>query len=295
MITLVLIGITFFSSCEKQELDLNTVEIGNNLDLPFVVSNENGVLNFETKADYELALNYLVELESNGELDQFEKQLGFNSYRSIYQFDEQKMDDIQDNILATFLNPSNKVIIEQKMFEINLIEDRVSVWEHQDCELKSAQDELLIGEFRCDEDVFDLLENGAVLKSVQGDYCKSNKETDNNGGNFIVQESGWVTYYNCKVSYFRAGIYYTLKAVMSVSENRSDIEIDVITCTYTKKNWTKKDKDHSESGYGWSRIYRPFWGLSRLRDHDFKVKFTGKDNATGSTWMTKTLHIECDK
>lgn len=266
----VLSGMIVLNSCEKQEVETSSLSTESNIELPFEVSNDNGVLNFETKLDYELALDYLVELERTRELDKFETALGFDSYRSTFINNKQKMSDIQDDILATFLNPSNKVIIEQKMFEVNMPDDLVSVWEHMDCDLKSAAKDVLIGEFKCSEDVFSILEGAPRLKS--SDFCDGNQE----GFEQPVNYGSYRTVYTCEVDYIKAGLYYTLNARIKqtgTAETTIGLKTTAENCYFTLRDNSSHTYAKDESGISWERNFRPYWGLQRIRDYYFKVDF----------------------
>ena len=265
---LVCAGMVMFNSCSEKLVDPEVV-IENSLDLPFEVSVENGVLNFETKTDYELALNYLVELELKGELDQFENSLVFESYRTAFKNNKEKMDAIQDDVLASFLNPQQQVVIENKLFEVSLTEDRVSVWEYQGCELKSVSYEILIGQFKCDDDIFEKLEGVPSLKS--SDYCEGNHEGFNVP---ITYGNNYHNVFEVDVDYIKAGLYYTLNArIRQSGDNQTKIGLRTDNCSYTKKDGSNYTYSKDESGFDWERNFRPYWGLQRLKAYTFEVDF----------------------
>lgn len=282
---LVCAGLVLFNSCSEKLVEpADGFDVS--IDLPFDVFVENGVLNFNTKVDYELALEYLVDLELTGNLGKFENLLNFESYRKTFINNKEKMDAIQDDVLASFLNPSNKVIIEQKLFEVNLVEDRVSVWEHMDCEQKSSSTEMLIGEFRCDDDVFSILEGSPILKS--SDYCDGNHEGFNVP---IIYGNNYRNVFEVDVDYIKAGLYYTLNArIRQSGDNQIEIGLRTDNCSYIKRDGSSYSYTKDESGVNWERNFRPYWGLQRLKAYTFEVDFYF---LWGAEYSVATVKNEC--
>ena len=277
----VIIGLIVLNSCEKQEVVISESKPENSIELPFAVSNDNGVLNFETKEDYELALNYLVNLEIKGELNQFESQTGFESYRLRFKDNNEKMNEIQDDILATFLNPDKKVVIEKHLFEINLVDNKVSVWDYQGCDLKSANTDLYVGEFHCDDDVFGILEGKLINKSVNATTCPESKFGVLERVEMVDQDQ-FLTYYDYYVQYIKGGIYYTLNSRIRCQLTKTVLKISCNGGTYRRIN---KDENqdieaHEESGKDWERNYRAYWGLNRLEEYNFPVAFSASTTTT---------------
>lgn len=280
-------SITFFS-CEKESADSTITKT----DLPFAVENEDGILNFATQNDYEQALNYLVELESKHSLSDFSEKLNFKSFLDVYKHDQSKMDIIKDDIFASFLNPDCKVIIDNKLFEIKMDENQVLVWAYTQCDTKSSTDNILIGSFSCDDNVFELLENDSNLKSIAIETCPAHSVEKENQG-YAVNNGRELTSYHYRVFYIKGGIYYTLNSRISQDYTKTTLTLESEDCKYkaVRQSETEVD-DHSETYKEWSITYRPYWGLKRLDSYFIKVKFSAKDDF-GATVFTHTLTDTC--
>jgi hypothetical protein len=292
VLLIVCAGVLVFYSCEKE--NVKPVVYNEQIALNFNVFNDDGILNFETIADYEAAIDYLVTLESENNLDLFDETLGFISYRSKYKNNTKKMDDIQDDILATFLNPDLKVVIENNIFEVDMPNESVTVLAFNECELKSSSSDYLVGIFGTNEDVIYLLTNN--LKSVAGsDYCDSGKEKVKDLGLAVGEHNDYLVNYNMTTKYVKGGIYFTLNTRIRQQLTKAKVKIHVPVCWYTPRNKEKVTKSgHSESGNNWERNYRPYWGVRRLEDFNFQVKFTSSYQGFSSS-LNYTQTLSCEK
>lgn len=280
-------SITFFS-CEKESADSTITK----KDLPFAVENEDGILNFATQNDYEQALNYLVELENKQKLGEFSEKLNFKSFLDVNKHDQSKMDIIKDDIFASFLNPDCKVIIDNKLFEIKMDENQVLVWAYTQCDTKSSTDNILIGSFSCDDNVFELLENDSNLKSIAIETCPAHSVEKENQG-YAVNNGKELVSYHYRIFYIKGGIYYTLNARISQDNFKTTLSLSSTGCKYKPvRSSEQKRADHSESYQEWDINFRAYWGLKRLDSYTMNVQFSAKDDH-GATVFTNSLSDIC--
>lgn len=168
-----LLLVLFVISCNEQDSSVQDKFIDVS-DFVFDVSKDGDILSFASEEDFELAIEYLVKLEQNNQLEMFCETIGFQSYRSIYKNDSLMMANVEDDdVLATFLNAECKVNIGDYLFQINMSDEQVLVWEGLDCNLKSTStSNQLIDEYSNTDDIFAKL-NGELIE--QGSYCSQDR------------------------------------------------------------------------------------------------------------------------
>lgn len=195
-----------FVSCEKE---IEKVSQGNvkslniekrleGLDV-ICVKVENNTLNFETEEDFQKCINLFVNNDYS-KLDEFEGNLDFLSYRSLYKSGMDKC-PVNDPVFAAMLNLKKQIIIENFLFTLDFNNRKIEV---KSC----AAIDQPVRRFSFDDDVFAIVKNESILKSTTTDYCGQE--------NVVHNFSGGVT---TSVDYNKYGVYFSLVSKIMVAQD----------------------------------------------------------------------------
>lgn len=121
-------------SCEKPSNTNNIEDIFGinvsvrhpNANMP-AKSDPDAWLCFDTRADYEAAIDLLAEDESL--YSDFEDALGFISMRQVLTEEQRDSIEISDDLLATLLNRNGVIQIGNYLFNINVLRDSTTVFD----------------------------------------------------------------------------------------------------------------------------------------------------------------------
>lgn len=235
-------------------------------------------LYFNTKQDYESAINLLSSNTTDSLLSSFENALSFSSMRSSMSESTREAIEIEDDILATLINPVGRVRIGDNIFEIDAYNDSVLVY--------SADDTKSLMVFSTDDEIFDILEG----KKDSGEKGCSAK-------NKVKNIEVGVSEIDCKVVYQKAGIYFSLQSKISKNNISGGADIYLYCEGYNGvTNRFIKNKDpqtyliqsYSTGGNKRSYNYRPYSGTRKLVNFHFKVHFS----ATYSTINVGSFPLE---
>lgn len=160
---------------------------------------ENNTLNFQTEEDFQKCINLFVDNDYS-KLDEFEDNLEFLSYRSLYKTGLDKC-LIDDPVFASMLNLKKQIIIENFLFTLDFTCRTIEV---KSCVSKDQG----IRNFSFDDDVFAILKNENILKSTTSDYCGQE--------NAVHSFSGDVT---TSVDYNKYWIYFSLVSKIKVAQD----------------------------------------------------------------------------
>ena len=107
-----------FTGCKKDELvskeDAQSIVSFENIKVKVLEDR----LYFESRTDYAFAIEKLSNIEESN-FDLFEKSIGFQSMRSVLNQKEREAINIEDELLATLINPQGIIQIGDNIFEID--------------------------------------------------------------------------------------------------------------------------------------------------------------------------------
>lgn len=282
-----------FLSCKTENVDepsIDTLKIEsehvkflNQIDLTV----KNNMLVFASREDYEKTLDYLGPLQSIDFME-WDKELNFYSLRSIKTEEELEAIGIYDDLLATLLNPDHLIAIENNIYKIDVLNDRVEVI--SDTQFKNVKSfsskSGKISLFSTEDDVLDLIENGQP--SIDRGYCSSRKVSRNYNLSGLGIES--------KIVYQRGGIFKSL--IAKIKKNGSGGYISLESTPGAGNFWkNKKTKNKRNIGYysngGTKRkySYRPYNRTRRLKSFKFDMTYTAEFGGSSSAYK---LYISCN-
>jgi len=204
-LVLVMISIvTIFYGCEKSMIE--TVEVSKpaltiNFE-KFSLSVENNTLVFSTENDLYECFDYLSEL-GDKHFDEFEKAIGFSSFRTHYKFDSLNLALFNDDLYKTLLNHNREIIVSGYIFCDDPLSNKIYASELIDgCSILHSSPSFIVDR---DQDVFSVLKGSPSLKNSAA--CPPNHPDE-----FEIEHNSRVI--NCKIEYSNGIIKY-LKASMS--------------------------------------------------------------------------------
>ncbi len=276
------------SSSESSQNNLPFSSLG------FKVEVKNDMLSFPTREDYDSALEFLGPKDPKG-FETWEKEIGFQSMRSLHNIEELESRGIQDNLLATLLNSDGMIEINQNIFQIDIPNDLVSVLSTENFIGKSSFKVLTekTRTFSTNDNVLDILEgkeetNSSVQRSS---YCSTNKvDWDDSTG-----------YLSAKVVYQKAGILNSLQS--KIQQSSVNIFNLGLRTNGTNNFWVNKTSSGTIGPYetafflAETKSYRPYYSSRRLKDYRFSIEFFAQDKhyqGTSAGMITKTLTIICN-
>ena len=237
-------------------------------------------LYFESKSDYELAIN-TYRNASDSLMSVFEETLNYSSMRSSLTVEQREDIEIEDDLLAMMLSPIGVVQIGDYLFQIDVINDKVLVYDQTMPKSTPLS-------FSVDDEVFSLL-NGNKDSGEKGCSAK-NKETGIKFANTKI---------DCKVVYQRAGIYFSLQSKIKKRMWGGDVELH-LTCLEGTSSY-KKNKDSTVYTIdGWtlyglnhSYHYRPYSSTTKLVNFHFNVDFNAYNLANNTDMGWRHMQINC--
>lgn len=243
-------------------------------------------LYFENRADYAFAIEKLSNFEE-GSFDLFEKSIGFQSMRSLLNQKEREAINIEDELLATLLNPQGIIQIAENIFEIDALNETVTVYPASETREKKNGSQI----FSTNDDVFDRLDGIETLFTKSS--CPSYKEK-------IENWAVWGGNVECKVVYQKAGIYFSLQSKIKKNFWGGSAYIE-LSCP-SGSSYTQNRRGASQlsipdnSQGGWDRVYnyRPYSSMRGLRQYYFSVTFYCDDSVSGYPPYSTTLTINCN-
>ncbi|MBN1950777.1 MAG: hypothetical protein JW801_06210 [Bacteroidales bacterium] len=171
------------------------------------------MLSFNTVDDYEKAITFLSEGDISA-CQKLEEQLDFISMRIAYLHKDEI--PVDDDMLATLLNPDARIKIAGQVYEIDTKNEKVHLIQQE----TSTQKEAVIASYGFEDEV--LYMSTSNEKATETDYCDAFNEGDES-----QTQWGTVTY---KVRYIRYGIYFKFYASIdcnyTLSNNHLAIEAE---------------------------------------------------------------------
>ncbi|MBO6025903.1 MAG: hypothetical protein J6P73_01510 [Bacteroidales bacterium] len=212
-------------------------------------------------------------------LSVFENQLSFNSMRVALSESEREAIDIEDDVLATLLNPNGAIQIDNYLFFIDVENDHALVYD-----LESESEDPL--EFTTGVSFFDYLDG---VENRYSTFCDAkNKLNDVIVGDLEIDS---------KVVYQHALIYFSLQSKIKKNRNEGYYNLKLSSSNdsyyYKKGSTTCYDiSNHTEGpGYDRSYHYRAYSGVKRCTGFRFIVTFSVYRNLFDyEEW---TLRIDC--
>ena len=287
--TIVVIAVMFvFASCQKENVaieDLKATEA-------YKVEVVDDMLYFKTEDDYQNTIDYLAQIGDDN-FEKWEKEVSFNSMRA--KFDEEALDKmgIEDNLLATLLNPTGIIRIGENVFKLDIPNEMV----YSTPASKYTPDfytEKGVKTFSIDDDVLEIIA-GSYTGAEKG-KCKKNKE-----------DGTWTTPTNFptveyKIVYQRAGVYFSLQAkIKKINQWNGDPFVGLATAG-TNNRWKKKGASHYvdivpflQEGYKHEYNYRPYGGGKRLVSYKFEMDYWANIDDGYTFWANSdNFKIRCN-
>jgi hypothetical protein len=284
-IVIVLIASIMLTNCNKIE---NTPDIKkeNKSDIEaFKVTNADNKLVFNTRADYEEAIDYLAH-KGDAFLPIWEEEIGFNSARKIEEENENNEFEL-DPLFATLLNEDYVIQIGDNIFKIDLENETVLVLKASEYSNLESFNSANVMSFTTSDNVLDILE-GIELPDSERGGCPSAKI----GPLYWTVYGGHVEY---KIVYQKAGIYFSLQSKIKKNFYGGSAYISLSvqpSCWYKPKNRsTQNIPASSQGGYGREYNIRPYQSMRRLDGYRFEVFYYANDSGYGP--YSQTLLISC--
>lgn len=255
-IVLIITLIITLSACNDDITDVKNLVNGNGLNINLHNSNDTisqtnaPWLDFNSIVDYENTINLLNQNENY--LTDFETDLQFNSMRlAMSEYDREEI-GIEDDILATLLNPEGIVQIGRYIFKVDVLRNLVIAYDELD-----LKDTLHFG---IDDNAIDILYGTPTLETLN------------------MRRSNYKAYYDfnaettiyCKTVYQRAAIYFSLLVKINKEYAIRAIEItyNMYAGTYTKNRNNAPRVNfnaHNNGGIKKSYSYRPYASIVGLK------------------------------
>lgn len=293
--------------CKKENARINqSKQITNEL------SNDGNILNFTTIESY---VNFVSDENNDLENDlakirttKFQNYLQSKENSSSFQA---KSDGLAENtnemddLLGQLLNRDGAIIINNKLFKIDIIDQKVYVIDFlkdddYNIAIKKIKDkDKSVKIYSTDDDVLDLVENeGFEQKSCGGIGSGTYPVYSNNNNALVIGNmNGTEIKLNAGVKYFKAGIYFKLSCLYELINLRSNgiYTIEIKTGGTLNKRWYQKrpcksgDQNNghtglymwNETGYQNQKTY--YSGARGLNGYYFYVSCRGLNPAT-NTW-----------
>jgi len=204
-------------SCQKEALTtvptpITTAVETQEIPIQFEVTIDNGLLSFPTTEDYENAIEYLHDYDKEA-LAEWNASIGFSSLQSYYNTNEisEENREVAEETFASLLNPDRMIKIGQNIIMVDMAEESNYVLiggntaQIKDLKKKSLNNKS-IQSYSNEVNVLDILGGDDSSLFQKASYCDSNS-------------TEWVPAGYCnpnileyRLRYFKAGIYYSLKA-----------------------------------------------------------------------------------
>lgn len=266
---IVLSGILISYSCSN-DLDENNLIQESGIRVSVLTTNEKNLsssewLHFESVNDYERAIALLNEIDNN--LSLFEKGLSFQSMRCELTEKQRETIGIEDDILAALLNPEGFIQIDNYIFQIDIADKNISVWNTKNKDKKV---------FSIDENVINILFKDDAKYS-----------TTSNNPDPIKYEFNSNPKAKCKIVYQRAAIYFSLLSKINKPESISSPAVEIYYHTYSgsytknRNNATQQTYSAKSDGGGGNKyVYRPYSAAVGLKQFYMSSVFTCIDHQT---------------
>jgi hypothetical protein len=290
---MVAVGLNIFSACQKEEqvlIDEQPQEAVRNLMFvgldTIAFSVEDNRLVFESEEEFQKGIDFLAQLGDEN-FAAFEKEIGFDSYRKVLKGTSNWAEQIEDELLATLINPEGIVQVENYLFRIDFDKEKTYAYvlDDSETELKSAvvTEQKSPVELKWEDDAFAVLKGEPQLK---GSGCRRNKT-----GYFYVNTTfGEVQY---KIVYQKVAIYFSLQAKIKQSgQSYGYISLQTSKCWWkSKKSRWSGDASISIGGNGREYNFRPYSKRRGLKDYYYGVDFYISDE---ENVYTPSAYIKCN-
>jgi len=286
--------LTVFNGCQKEESRSLDVVVKTTLDpelaaIHFSVDEKRLV--FENETEYQKLINYLAK-KGNTYFPEFEKEVGFESYRLRYKNDEAKYQKIEDDLFATLINPEGVLQVGRYLFRVDFEKEKSYAYVLEDemkgDGLKSAtiMEQNTPIEFEWNENAFSILNNEQQLKSAQ--YCNGN---DDKKYTFPPLASGYpsefLPYYSividAKLCYQSFTFYHSLIAKIKPDSFVSNFNTELRLTMNGPIQWDLNNQapqpsfnlnlSTSCSSPTHELDYRPFAGTRKVQSYSAEITF----------------------
>jgi len=284
-------------SCQKEALTtvptpITTAVETQETPIQFEVTVDNGLLSFPTTEDYENAIEYLHNFDKAA-LAEWNASLGFSSLQSYYNTNEISAEnrEVDEETFASLLNQDKMIKIGQNIIMVDMAEESTYVLtggntaQIKDLKKKSLSNES-IQSYPNDVNVLDLLDGDDSSLFQKASYCDS-------------YSTGWTQAGYCnphilewRMRYFKAGIYYSLKAKYQGNSNSCVKKIiNLLDGFATNKKKTINFSATTTIGYSVS--LKPYSSTRRLKEYSMHCSFQLKSD-DGHIDSTGSDTISCD-
>lgn len=299
ILTLSFLIITFFA-CETEESNSPALDDDSTLveesatSYDFRVKVINDVLSFETREDFDKAIEYLANLGDDN-FESWEKEMSFISMRSVFSEAQLEEVGINDNLLAVFLNPEGLISFGESTFKVDYKSNEVIMISNETFSSKSSF-ETSKGKrvFQADADIFGILDGTVSENEGLGITAKGCNGNDP-GTKFRNVGSDQ---YEMKVVYQRFWPLYSLQAKIKRKDGVAAVEETYIGVDAKGNSFYKKKRSSScirfagssDGGLGREYNIRAYYSSRQLQAYDFDIQFFGS-NTRGI--MTEFSRITC--
>lgn len=289
LVVAVISGMVVLNSCEKQDLQVKTQEETFKVDFEkFSVGVENNTLVFETEADLQGCIDYLVEIGED-HFDEFEKSIGYHSFRST----GKELNDY-DEIMKTLVNPNLENVICGYLTVSDFEKETAVAYklnEYEHCDLANLnRSELEATDLTFDDDFFEFAKTGVKLKS-ESDYCMERLVSAEDDFHIGGTSDDYRFVVTCHSKYSRSFFYKYLQIFYEVRAGKYVPDFFMSYATdgesfYNTNNDEDDDEpfERSEETPAWidpignetviiAFERRPYTGTSKLERYDMNVDF----------------------
>jgi len=248
------------------------------------------MLYFKSRVDYENTIDYLAQLGDEN-FANWEKEILFNSLRAKFNEETLEKMGIEDNLLATLLNPKSSIRIGDNIFNLDMKNETVKMTpaltfsNKNDSNTKNGY-----RKFSTEDDVLNILD-GVETEDTQKRrrrYCKTSKK----GPYYWSVPDGVKIKY--KVVYQKSGIFKSLQAKIKREGAQKGIHLQLKTVGHNF--WRNKRHSRTISGLkgGEGRKYniRPYNRTRRLKDFRYSLEFRAV-RSDGGWGRSRVLTISC--
>jgi len=287
LILFIINGVILLQSCKRQE---EIEENQTNLNYKYRTYVRNNMLVFETKADFDYTIYQLYELDDKALFD-FEDYLSFQSLRSVKSEEELSRLGIEDDLLATLLNPNGEIQINDKVYKLEINKAKCLSMDVADyIDKNSFTKKELVTEYS----IYDYLDdNGNVVITGKGSSCSRNKK----GPYYFINPNTNEKILEYKLVYQNALIYHSLLAKIKRTDLSSGGPINFGMNTVGGNNFYRKDGTSFDisinfSYYGNDRKYVKRYEY-KLEAYKLEVQFFANDVTNSSLSWIDTKMISC--
>jgi len=297
LFVLLAVVLTIFSACQKDDIQVERTETqakvydAQLMNIGFSV--DNNCLVLKDEEEFQKLLDYLVQ-KGDDSFPEFEKTVGFDSYRSYYEENPGRSEKLVDDLIATVISPKAEIQIGNHLFKINFKEERTEVYTLRDSSsnLKSSKidnsSEPTL--YKWTDDIFGLLNHDAMLKS----YCTSDQDKKYDEAYFGGDDNGndfWFTA-QAKLNYQNFGFVHTIISKFKIisylySDGQRPIFIFKMNLSgyYDRRRESRRTVDEhiegqvrdNDDGISW----RPFYGTRRVESFSLTSKYSTEVFAYG--------------